>query len=69
MKIDTTGREIRRLADQHGLRYEVEQIQTLDGEARRFWFFCDRLGRPPIGGEGSGIQDQEALNFLQEAKP
>lgn len=65
MKNDPTDQTIRRLAAEKGFLFDIEQITDVDGESRRFWFFRDRLGRPPMRGEGSGIQDQEALNFLQ----
>lgn len=66
MKTDTTGQEIRRLARERGLQVEVEQVNAMDGEALRFWFFLNSRGQQLIDGEGVGLQDEAALEFLNE---
>lgn len=66
MKTDTTGQEIRRLARERGLQVEVEQLTALDGEALRFWFFLTDRGQPLTDGEGAGLRDAAALEFLNE---
>lgn len=63
MKPDPLGKEIRELAKRRGLFFETETVPGFDGQ-QRLWWFTDRLGRPPLGGEGQGIQDQAALMFL-----
>lgn len=59
MKIDQAGRAIRAKAERAGMRWEC---QFLNG--KRLWWLTDRLGRPPVGGSGTGIDDREALEFL-----
>lgn len=68
MKIDTVAREIRKVTREKGLQVEVEQIVDLDGTNRRFWFFLNGRGQPLIGGDGQGLQDQAALEFLNGSK-
>jgi hypothetical protein len=68
MKPDPVGQEIRKLASVRGYRLEVEQITDLDGESRRFWWFSTRRGQPLTNGDGQGLQDAAALEFLQHGK-
>lgn len=65
MKTDTTGQEIRHLARERGLQVEVEQVNAMDGEALRFWFFLTGRGQPLVDGAGAGLQDAAALEFLR----
>jgi hypothetical protein len=60
-----TTLEISRLSRALGLQCELETVTDLDGELRRFWFFLTDKGQPLVGGEGAGLKDEAALEFLR----
>jgi hypothetical protein len=68
MQVDNIGREIRRTAERLRLRWEIEVIPHHSGEKLRLWWFSDARGCPPIGGAGSGVDDDAALVFLRGKK-
>jgi hypothetical protein len=58
--------EIRNRARAKGLQVEVITMKDIDGEPLRFWWFATNRGQTLLNGEGTGLQDQAALEFLRK---